>query len=141
MSEVNLKVLEHELSEFLHDHCNVTLDLEAVAQDARDEIEKMAVSLPGSWLCWRLPPYLSKSGIAEYFYPEDSIEDMTVWSVTWETNMESAENFSATKDDALLIAEIISTESGVSDVRVAEVDVDDNRVIQDFPFEEVKREK
>ena len=32
MSEINLKVLEHELSEFLHDHCKVTLDLEAVAE-------------------------------------------------------------------------------------------------------------
>ena len=141
MSEINLKVLEGELSKFLQEHCKFDLDLRLTTIEVLDDIEQQAVKhmenyRAGTPLLWRLPSYLSKSEDDIWFYPERTVAVLTIWGVAEYDSCadEWSESFYATETDALLMAEEASEEEGVGNIELCEYWYRDHDEVQSYAF-------
>jgi hypothetical protein len=141
MSEINLKILEPELSGFLQDHCKFDLDLRLTTLEVMDDIEQQAVKYmenyrAGTPLFWRLPSYLSKSGDDHMFYPARTVACMTIWGVAEYDSCadEWSEQFYPTETEALLMAEEASEIEGVGNIELCEYWYRNHDEIQSYAF-------
>ena len=141
MSEINLKILESELSGFLQDHCKFDLDLRLTTLEVLDDIEQQAVNCmenyrAGTPLFWRLPSYLSKSGDDHMFYPARTVACLTIWGVAEYDSCadEWSEQFYPTETEALLMAEEASEIEGVGNIELCEYWYRNHDEIQSYAF-------
>jgi len=141
MSEINLKILEPELSGFLQDHCKFDLDLRLTTLEVMDDIEQQAVNCmenyrAGTPLFWRLPSYLSKSGDDHMFYPERTVACLTIWGVAEYDSCadEWSERFYPTETEALVMAEHASEKEGVGNIELYEYWYRDHDEVQAYAF-------